>query len=435
MTKPSQAEIDAEIERIEREHERWTAAREEKISQIEGIFAVTPAVGGSFRGEPRMALKTGELSDTKYGPLRVTFFAADGPHGHVTKKTDRAAAEAVLDFLEPPFHAMSEVDVLEFTTTPTFERGARIVAIVQAENVLRYFAQRVGRIDWAYDVIRERGNLQFDEVPLERLDDELARLHAAIRELPVPNPQRYKPFVQNPAWVTGILADHYEVLDDKVPARWMPQLRHVAPAGKSKLAAELVEFGCGAYGCVLATADPDTVLKVTSDETEAEFAAQLAPELVAPVCVEYRLVVRVNARHQGAQVHLLWREAAEHVGEIETALGLEDPERGRHARVLIDMQHIAAQDAYKALAQGWDEKIVAKRIERWLDSVERWARQTQVPELRPLAEGILAIWREQHIFFGDIHTGNVGLVKRDGNSAWVITDPGNIAVIADDRYW
>jgi streptomycin 6-kinase len=40
--------------------------------------------------------------------------------------------------------------------------------------------------------------------------------------------------------------------------------------------------------------------------------------------------------------------------------------------------------------------------------------------------GLEKVWDEQHIFFGDIHTGNVGMV--DGQ--WVITDPGHVAVVS-----
>ncbi len=418
-------EIDAELEHVEREHAAWKAKREAKISQIEGIFAMTPAIRGTgYRDEPRMAIKSGELSDLAAGTIRVTFFGPDGPHGHVTKATEHAAAEAVLEFMDEPFSAMAVADVMEWTTTPTFERGSRIIAIVQAENTLRYFAGRAGRSDWAYEIIRARGPMQFDEVPLERLDSELERLVAAIRELPVPN-RRVLPLVRNPAWVTGAIADHYELLDDKVPPRWMPQLQHVDHDGDNLLA-RLTEFGCGVYGCVIATADPDTVLKVTSDETEAEFASTLANELAAPVCVEYRLVIRIATRHKGAQVHLLWREAADHVGKIDTALG---GDKGRLAATLIDAQHFAAQRAYAAIFEHREAEI-AEHLHEWLDAVRRWER---VPELAPLAAGILEVWDAQHVLFGDIHAGNLGYVK--GRDAWVITDPGNIAVVSDDRYW
>ena len=43
-------------------------------------------------------------------------------------------------------------------------------------------------------------------------------------------------------------------------------------------------------------------------------------------------------------------------------------------------------------------------------------------------------WYAKHgILLGDVHLGNIGKVKRDGDYIWVITDPGE-AVFIDDRY-
>ncbi len=419
---------------FERKMEERARRREAKIDRIAEIFAATPAVRGKGHYDTRMAIKSGELADRKTGDLRVTFFGPDGPHGHVTVKTDRAAAEAVLDFMNEPFSPMTEEEVIAWTTTPMFERGSRIVAIIQAENTLRYLAGRAGRSDWAYDVIRQRGGMMFDEAPLEVLDAELDRIAAAIRELPVQNPRvSLAAFARNPAWVTSALAEHYELLDDKVPARWLPHLKSVTHSRKHLLA-EFTEFGCGAYGCVLATNDPNTVLKVTSDETEAEFAATMANDLVAPICVAYHLVVRLNATYQGAPIHLLWREAADHVGQIQQTLTTpHESDKGWRARLLIDTQHEAAQRAYAALREGKSAGTCATRIYQWVTSVEAWLAQTKVPELHPLARGILDVWKEQHVLFGDIHAGNLGFVPR--RNAWVITDPGNIAVIEDPRLW
>jgi hypothetical protein len=432
MTRSNSDDTDLDV--AEAAYEAWQMKRQEKLAQIEGIFAVTPAIRGDSRGEPRMAIKSGELSDRKYGPIRVTFFGPDGPYGHVTKKTDLEAAEAVLEFMSPPYSAMADADVMEWTTTPAFERGSRIIAIIQAENMLRYLGSKAGdktSRDFAFEVIRARGDMQFDTASLDELDREAARLAAAINEMPRPN-HRFSAFVANPAWVTGALADHYDVIADKVPPIWLPQIRHVEH-DRNRLIASLTEYGCGAYGCVIATADTETVLKVTSDETESEFAATLANDLVAPICVEYRLVIRLSARRDGVPIHLLWREAADHVGRISDALGRTDPEKGELARRLIDTQHVAAQAAYAALVEERTPSVVRARLRLWLDSVKAWQQQRRVPELWPLAEGILKVWHEQHVLFGDIHAGNVGFVPR--RRAWVITDPGNIAVLDDEGYY
>lgn len=58
------------------------------------------------------------------------------------------------------------------------------------------------------------------------------------------------------------------------------------------------------------------------------------------------MVVRLSAVHEGREVNLLWRESAEHVGEIRKALG---GSQGKAAENLINVQHEAAQNAYASL--------------------------------------------------------------------------------------
>jgi hypothetical protein len=47
----------------------------------------------------------------------------------------------------------------------------------------------------------------------------------------------------------------------------------------------------------------------------------------------------------------------------------------------------------------------------------------------PLGRGLVEVYKTNRVFFGDIHSGNLGLVTRDGVDLWVITDPGHIAVL------
>lgn len=418
---PEDAEADAEFD-------RWKAAREARLQTIEGILAVTPAIGGRHHNQSRMVLKTPEISDRQYGAWRVTFFGPDGPHGHATRATDRELAEAVLDFMSEPFVAMADADVADFTSTETFERGSRLVAIVQAENTLRYLAGRAGRHEWAREIINDH-NLDFQTATYDELDAEAARLSRAIRQLPVRNPGRVRDaqrairggsFVSNPPWVTGILANHYDLLEKKVPPAWMPQL-HGVTARRNKLVASLTEYGCGAYGCVLATNDPLVVLKVTTDDTEAEFASTMANELVAPICVVYQMVIRLATQVSGSAVQLLWREAADHVGKLKTAFS-----DGPIAVRLIEEQHAAASQAYITLMMNAPPAQVGRRIDAWLDTLETITR-SGIRELVPLAAGMLEVWQKQRVLFGDVHPGNLGYVPT--RKRWVITDPGNIAVV------
>lgn len=82
----------------------------------------------------------------------------------------------------------------------------------------------------------------------------------------------------------------------------------------------LSEYGCGHYGCVYPTSNPDTVFKLTTDVSEAHFIACLK-ELEAEQnfdfdgLVKYNALVGVpNAKIRGKNVFALWRQEAYFVG-------------------------------------------------------------------------------------------------------------------------
>jgi hypothetical protein len=231
----------------------------------------------------------------------------------------------------------------------------------------------------------------------------------------IPNPNRFRP---NPPWVTGALADAFESIAEQVRADWLPKLSKVRGLG-DELAGTLAEYGCGAYGCVLPTLDPVVVLKVTTDETEADFAAKIAADLVRPICVEYYQAMSLDARHEHRTIYLLWREAADDVGELGKVLGAA-------AKDVVDAQHELAKLAYKAL---FEKRLDDARIHlrEWHVAVDKMGA---VRELRSLATGMLEVYKKQKVFFGDIHPGNLGRVFRGGTAGeWVITDPGHVAVL------
>lgn len=228
---------------------------------------------------------------------------------------------------------------------------------------------------------------------------------------------RTSSMVRNPPWVGQAIAATYEWLQSNVRAQWLPVLASVKVTPEGEIVGEIEEYGCGAYGCVLPTGDPKIVLKLTADDTEAEFAADLANDLAAPICVRYPLVVRMPVTDpSGAPLFFLWRDAADHVGKIGKQLG-------KLAKRYIDTQHQAGDAAYRALYDGAPE--AGRLLTLWLETCEAMARQTEVPEIRPLGEGLVEVWAQQNILFGDIHAGNLGLVE----GRWVVTDPGHIAVV------
>lgn len=232
------------------------------------------------------------------------------------------------------------------------------------------------------------------------------------------NPAR-KNMISNPAWVTKLLSKHFVKLEEHIPPKWLPKL--TSPSTKQgKFVAAMKEYGCGAYGCVLPTLDPGVVLKVTTDETEAQFAHDMADKLAAPVVVKYHLTYSLPDQYKGLQTYLLWRDSAEHVDKVEQTIAEESGVDPRVVEKAIAGQHEAAQNAFEALDAGRPAEALLKT----------WEKKTRemgkaVPELRELAEGMITNLHKNKVFFGDVHGGNIGLV----NGKWVVVDPGHVAVL------
>lgn len=226
--------------------------------------------------------------------------------------------------------------------------------------------------------------------------------------------------VDNPAWVTKIIAKHYNELEGTVPLQWLPKLTKTSAKG-GKFVASMKEYGCGAYGCVLPTHDPNIVLKLTTDDTEAEFANDLAGKLAVPVVVKYHRTEELPDKYKGREAYLLWRDSADRVGDILNVVDERggDPEQ---AFRYIQAQHKAAQKAYDRL---YDGKPALKQIAKWENAAREMGQM--VPELGELAEGMITNLRENKVFMGDVHMGNLGLV----NGRWVVIDPGHIAVLEE----
>lgn len=415
-------DVDAEIAAWERERGERSERRGRRMGELVVMLSKGPAVR-STRGLPILALVGPEMSARDEGAFRVTYLGADGPRGHVTRREIAQIYDDILDNVEGPVSA-SDLDVVAWTNTPEYLHGSRLVAMTQAENSLRYRASQANRGDWARDVIR-RAEATNDPVAATAI------LEAALKELAVPNPsppRRLPVLVPNPPWVARALGDSYETINDHVPPAWHPQLERVTGKGSTGITARVHEFGCGAYGCVIATLDDSVVIKITSDPTEAEFATELAPQLAAPICVVYKMVLRLKYKVSGRPVHLMWREAAFNVGKLEKAL------TGESLR-LLDEQHRAGQMMYATIHarrdHGADDaRAVLQAVRVWLAHVDRMAK---VPELKSLALGLRKVHDAQGIVFGDLHAGNLGQVDRHGALTWVITDPGHVAVVDRDR--
>jgi hypothetical protein len=230
--------------------------------------------------------------------------------------------------------------------------------------------------------------------------------------------------IENPPWTTQLLAKHLEKLEEECPSKWLPKLKHVH-SHYSNVIGKYREYGCGAYGCVFPTLDKDVVLKVTTDDSEFEFANDINGDLPVAVCVDYHLVAELPEKHKGSKVYLLWRDSADRVGELDKVIS-EAGRDGDAAEAAVTAQHAAAQDATNMI---WAKKDATSQIEAW--KVKCREMGARVPELRELADGLLRNLEEAGVFFGDIHGGNIGRV----NGRWLIVDPGNISVFPREKRW
>jgi len=158
------------------------------------------------------------------------------------------------------------------------------------------------------------------------------------------------------------------------------------------------------------------VLKVTTDDTEYQFAKDLAHKLSVQVTVEYHLVIDAPETYKGRNVYMLWRDSAERVGEIDKA----SKKRANTVENAVDVQHKAAQQAYVALHSGVSAQ---EAIDAWVEACRDMGKI--VPELHALSLGMIKNLQKNKVFMGDVHAGNIGRVGK----RWLVIDPGNIAVL------
>lgn len=207
---------------------------------------------------------------------------------------------------------------------------------------------------------------------------------------------------ENPSWSTAAIADSWDLIQQHAPAQWLPQLERVA-AKRGAISARVQEYGCGSYGCVYPTLDPTTVVKVTTDPSEAKFALD-HPK--SPATVEYRMVISLAKKHQGLPIFLLWRESAEQVGKTSAAM-----------EKVIHAQHVQAKRVLVALKEG---RSTDRALEKWRQAV---VAMTEV--VGEVGDGMLEL-ASQGVYLLDVHGGNLGVVTRNGQKVWMVVDPGNV---------
>jgi hypothetical protein len=324
-----------------------------------------------------------------------------------------------------------------------------------------------------------------------------------------------KPLRSNPPWTDKILRDYWAPLESAVGAKWMPRQLTAEDIGsalgkkiaakeaalarvespdqyyldeiaklkvqlwksKSKKPKGYVEYGCGHYGCVMPTNTPGSVIKVTTDPTEAAFvAAYLSwePHLRPNGIVRYHKILAIRgASRLKRPVFVLWRDEANHLGQggIENWIRTEakDFEREYYARSLkktiaalgrcLDAARAvrfltlkkpdAAERLQRAISmqqRAWDmgEQAAYSRdpVLKLAFQLQRFEENATTMENEPMGVEIGRALREcftdHGLLLADVHTNNIGMIASQevidevGNVP-IITDPGH-AIAMDDRY-
>lgn len=237
-------------------------------------------------------------------------------------------------------------------------------------------------------------------------------------------------------------------------------------------------FGCGYFGCVYATEDPNVVLKLTTDESEAQMSSFLASKRYRSGIVKFYQVFEIPGQFlfcgDKRKMFAVWRENAIVAGMIGSDRPSADtadpfPQRAQKLLAEIFLRELPLLD-YMSVAEFreifydfldavhrqygastffryWDEDLreifvaaldKVKNPNLLLSDLEppnspEGTRDaalllTHLADLRDtrLGNGIgtflLRMLLEEEIMLTDAHPGNVGIVKRENLP--VLVDPG-----------
>jgi lysophospholipase L1-like esterase len=105
-------------------------------ARVRGALEEHPALILTTRGGRKiLVLMTPEMSNLDEGSSRITTFDEDGPIGHTTRPSiDALADEVYRDWHPETLQPASEAEIMEWTGTERFARGAAAVAEIQRRN-------------------------------------------------------------------------------------------------------------------------------------------------------------------------------------------------------------------------------------------------------------------------------------------------------------
>ena len=108
-------------------------------------------------------------------------------------------------------------------------------------------------------------------------------------------------------WVDRALQSTWDRIVAQVPEGWMPERM---PGRKFAIQ----ELGCGHYGCVAPTVNPNIVFKLTSDVTEARFVVMsMNLEPTEGIVKYYKIFALRESEHRRRPLFVLWRQSAKNV--------------------------------------------------------------------------------------------------------------------------
>lgn len=291
---------------------------------------------------------------------------------------------------------------------------------------------------------------------------------------------------ENPPWADRVLRKHWDTLRRRVGAKNMPSPYTAGPGGGGPV--PYAELGSGHYGTVYETANPDVVMKITTDVDEARFVvAAMSLDYFPTGIVRYYDIVRLPETYRRHPVFVVWRERAVVVGTLMPGAGTKAFESGprtlREFRNLLNTFNLLAGQVRNLLKRAGDQAAasLAKAIKaegtgriynagyalyentrKWEGNLGAWRGRPQLPRAMPRHEklarliraatvaaeimantygasevgGALEFYINNGLLLADVHHNNIGQVERADeydSMVTVITDPGH-AVFLDGRY-
>lgn len=240
-------------------------------------------------------------------------------------------------------------------------------------------------------------------------------------------------------------------------------------------------LGCGSYGCVYSTSDPNVVCKVSTDPTEYMFinlAIRLGewPDGI----VRYYQTLELPVKHEHGDAFVVWRESAFDVGEVLSTYNRDEDvsafERYQIERFEFNLDvFLSATDAIRKILRNshYDPINMVKSVNHRTEHMDYFHQlfpdkptinlddldeliETDPIELErlsfclqlarfiigrmhddPMSYHIakaLDFYMRRGITFADIHSDNIGKVNRAGlGTIVVITDPGHAVLLSDGQ--